>query len=1003
MPRPLKVRIAHANANYQIVIDGRGYATRTDYDALGRVKQVTHDYVVPTGLDPRADAVTRHNTPVIDTTTYSPYGEQVTQTTAVGTTGESSTTDVYDDSGRLVQVIQPKINSTDASGPVWTYTYDAYGDQTSTVDPRNGVTNSTWNPTGRNDLITKYAYDEQGRRISRTLPDGQVESWTYDSLGRVASHTDFTGHDSDGVQHDGTYTVYVYDDNTSLPTSEQTNLGRLAEELRYASYAAYQANATPEVTHTCYESMGRVSRVDDAGRVTDYEYDAEGRLVLEGDLTSDDTVTEVIGRTYDAPTGRLTETKTSKTVAGLSAGPSVTSGVITDEQFGYDTLGRLKSVTLAVAGGQAQTVGSAYQQKPYDATGHRSSVFSTAPVTVYAYDADGNQTAETLSDGVTQAYTFDDMDRLTDEVVTDSASHLLASFHYDLRADGQRTAETEQVPDGSGGLTTHHVAWQYDGLDRLINETYDAGNDGLSGAGDYVDAYAYDPVGNRLSKTHDDKGDGQMNTAADATTTYAYGAANGSGQLTSLNGDDWLLSERTAAGDGTVTTTTYGYNAQGSMTSKAVVTTPLNGTPTASPVETYAYDLRQRLYQVDRGGTLAVQYGYDQDGNRVSETDYTGSSAVTTANLVDTQNPTGYGQTLEAWQGAAGTQAGQGTDGPTTTYVLGNRVMAQVNRNVTSGILSMIALLSDGHGNTRAVLDATGGVATGQIFAYDAFGNRVDANQSVGTLTDLLYTGERFDPSLGQYYWRARPYLAGDGRFSQFDSYESSDPAALHKFVYANNNPLLFLDPTGHTALTLNETLGALTIAAIVVLALMPKMPAGGFAASMNAMSAAMGAATDLLTSGVTALEDEGAILMQNLAGFTKKVGAALAAAAAVGKTISSPPKVFPVPQLLIPTIYRNTVAWLALSPQYYILTYPGPNRAAAAVRRRAAIGARGPAGKRKSWDEFPFASTVEGGAGSYVAAVPAWQNSTQGGLLKGFYYGIMKGKSGKFLVLPVP
>ena len=39
------------------------------------------------------------------------------------------------------------------------------------------------------------------------------------------------------------------------------------------------------------------------------------------------------------------------------------------------------------------------------------------------------------------------------------------------------------------------------------------------------------------------------------------------------------------------------------------------------------------------------------------------------------------------------------------------------------------------------------------------------------------------------------------------------------------------------------------------------------------------------------------------------------------------------------------------------------------------------------SWDEYPFASTIQGGAGASVHAVPARENLVQGGIIAASYY----------------
>lgn len=50
------------------------------------------------------------------------------------------------------------------------------------------------------------------------------------------------------------------------------------------------------------------------------------------------------------------------------------------------------------------------------------------------------------------------------------------------------------------------------------------------------------------------------------------------------------------------------------------------------------------------------------------------------------------------------------------------------------------------------------------------------------------------------------------------------------------------------------------------------------------------------------------------------------------------------------------------------------------------ALRGREPAQTGFSLDEYPFASTVEGGAGSTVRAVPVAEQNYQGGVLSSFY-----------------
>lgn len=78
--------------------------------------------------------------------------------------------------------------------------------------------------------------------------------------------------------------------------------------------------------------------------------------------------------------------------------------------------------------------------------------------------------------------------------------------------------------------------------------------------------------------------------------------------------------------------------------------------------------------------------------------------------------------------------------------------------------------------------------------------------------------GELFDPDLSLYYLRDRHYSPATGRFMSRDPEDGvlTDPATLHKYAYANGNPVNGIDPTGrsvlmeHTETTVKIDMGAL-------------------------------------------------------------------------------------------------------------------------------------------------------------------------------------------------
>jgi RHS repeat-associated protein len=82
-------------------------------------------------------------------------------------------------------------------------------------------------------------------------------------------------------------------------------------------------------------------------------------------------------------------------------------------------------------------------------------------------------------------------------------------------------------------------------------------------------------------------------------------------------------------------------------------------------------------------------------------------------------------------------------------------------------------------------------------YDYDAWGNTVNTTGSTPNV--YLYRGEQFDYDLGLYYLRARYFNPLTGRLLSRDPYagEPPTPATLHKYLYANGDPVNLGDPSG--------------------------------------------------------------------------------------------------------------------------------------------------------------------------------------------------------------
>lgn len=72
-------------------------------------------------------------------------------------------------------------------------------------------------------------------------------------------------------------------------------------------------------------------------------------------------------------------------------------------------------------------------------------------------------------------------------------------------------------------------------------------------------------------------------------------------------------------------------------------------------------------------------------------------------------------------------------------------------------------------------------------------------NPTSAPATSLLYAGEHFNPDVSGYYNRARYYDQNTGRFNRMDPFAGNyqDPQSLHKYLYAYDNPVNNVDPSG--------------------------------------------------------------------------------------------------------------------------------------------------------------------------------------------------------------
>jgi RHS repeat-associated protein len=381
------------------------------------------------------------------------------------------------------------------------------------------------------------------------------------------------------------------------------------------------------------------------------------------------------------------------------------------------------------------------------------------------------------------------MNRLTS--VTDLTG-AVTSYTYD--ANGNRSTMTY-----ANGVTTSYT---YDSCNRLIAETI------TDSAGTIIESYAITlgAAGERIQIVETNR-----------TVTYTYDALYRLTQETITTTDttsvtsytyDTMSNRLTKTTDGVITT--YTYNALNQLISENDIT--------------YSYDTNGNQVSQD-GAAKSADYSYDPEGRLIR-------AVVTTAGTTVTET---YQYN---WNGI---RIAKITDGVETKYLIDpNSSLSQVLAELDSaGNLvtyytrgaELISLhrtgetryyLYDPNSSVRILTNETGMVT--DTYTYDAFGNLLAKTGM--TVNNYLYTGEQYDANTGFYYLRARYMSPSTGTFISMDPFAGSifDPISLHKYLYANANPIMNRDPSGRmtllgqiAAMTIQEKLLAASLVTVTV------------------------------------------------------------------------------------------------------------------------------------------------------------------------------------------
>lgn len=735
-----------ANGNLVSQRDRGGRITRMVYDAANRLVETIHP-------DADADDGNDANNPR-SRNVYDAAGQLVETIDENG----QVTTYGYDRAGRRTQTTLAQVNGTTA---VVVDAYDTVGRRQSSTDANGHVTLYRYDAAGRlletdhEGAIARIEYDATGRKLADTDPTGRVTRHAYDTLGRLVAVV--LANPTSGA-------------NPALVNGASPDAGTLTTRYAYDEVGnkTHQTDAEGRVTRWEYDAMGRetarvlpegqretkqynaagelIAHTDFNGRTTRYTYDVTGKPITIDYPTDADVgfVFNAVGERTRVTDGRGASTMTYDRRGRTTQSRDADGGLI---EYTYDAAGNLLSRVSP-----SQSLVYTHDARHRLETVTRTVDGEMPTITRYEYDQDGNRTAMRGGDGIRTEYSYDRRHRLTNLVKRTAAGTLLLAMQYTVDASGMRTAVEES--DATGPVRA--VAYAYDATKRLTQEAIDH----RENASDRVTTWTYDPVGNRLSQALTVGGTNE-------STSYTYDA------------NDRLLNETRSGGAG-AGTTAYTYDANGNTLTK---TSPTGTT-------TYVYNDANRLTQATTPqGTTA--YVYTADGLRVRQTHTpTNGTATTTWYVQDSAYP--YAQVIEEY-----ISQGAGPKSLAATFTFADDLVSQTRYESGSPVTRFVQ--QDGFGSTRWLTDATGAIT--DTIDFDAFG--VEIGRTGSTDIEHLYRGEAFDEQLGLYYLRARWMDPASGRFTQMDTFQGFEqsPATLHKFNYAEGDPVNRIDPSGHLSM----------------------------------------------------------------------------------------------------------------------------------------------------------------------------------------------------------
>ncbi|MCB5445342.1 RHS repeat-associated core domain-containing protein, partial [Intestinibacter bartlettii] len=646
------------------------------------------------------------------------------------------------------------IESTDAMGVKTGYTYDEQSRVTSVISDKDKPLENT----------TSIAYDvvNNDNTISTSITDakGNKRYETQNAAGLTVKNTD----KGDSTLADIT-TSYLYDNkgnktkeifsNGDYKSYDYTDDNQVKAIIYYSKEDNEAGRKTLETDYTYKGGTG------DLYSMIDYKYDGNDKIPYHYTYYEYDSNKKLTGyselSTNSTPSSGEIESHKLTYVYDVEGNiieiiyPTSLNDSISSIQFEYNNNGWISKVYANINGTSKDL-----REYSYDKYGKIDTIKD------FTYDVNANVNGHIL-----KKYTYDDLNRVKSMKYYDSKDLNTVKESYTYTYDKNSNIKSESIinnyPTNDSDKVDEKRLYEYDNLARLTKS--DIVNNKNNQTSYYN--YTYDEVGNVISKAE------ILSDTEKNATVYTYNALN---QLKTSKTTDAVNNKLTSD-------KIYTYDQNGNNTKE------VDSSKNVTKEMTYDVDNRLDTYTLTENDKTTTQSNlYNGNGQRIQKTegDNTINYYYQNGNVLYTTDKDEK-KTSHNFVGLEGNTIS------TMRYDLTGLEYYVYNKDIKGSTTNIV----DNNKNAKI------------SYKYSDFGETKEYGDA-DFYNEIAYTGGIYDNLSSLYYLNARYYNPEDARFITQDTYrgEHSEPSSLHLYDYCTNNPINYVDPTGHSpvsSLTVND------------------------------------------------------------------------------------------------------------------------------------------------------------------------------------------------------